>query len=162
MTTQTIMMFQECRRHIKTSYLRTDLIVNSEKFASVPKVTSASSVNLYSFATANSIYISTTTTWLMNTMKTERLSSLALMHSHPGAYEGGPPPPAPSTLAPPERLRGGTHEGGSFNITSACISLPQARHSGLPRGQQCCCPPLGVPDGALPPLENTKLKGNYV
>ena len=36
---------------------------------------------------------------------------------------------------PPERLRGGTHEGGSFNITSACISLPQARHSGVPRGQ---------------------------
>jgi len=67
-------------------------------------------------------------------MKTERLSSLALMHSHPGAYEGGRPPP-PSTLAPPERLRGGTHEGGSFNITSACISLPQARHSGVPRGQ---------------------------
>ena len=48
MTTLTIMMFKECRRHIKTSYLRTDLIVNSEKFASVPKVTSASSVNLYS------------------------------------------------------------------------------------------------------------------
>jgi len=23
-------------------------------------------------------------------------------------------------------------------------------------------PPLGVPGGAMPPLENTKLKGNYV
>jgi len=68
-------------------------------------------------------------------MKTERLSSLALMHSHPGAYEGGPPPPRPLYACPPERLRGGTHEGGSFNITSACISLPQARHSGVPRGQ---------------------------
>ena len=41
-----------------------------------------------------------------------------------GAYEGQP--------RPPQRLRGGTHEGGSFNITSACISLPQARHSGPP------------------------------
>ena len=36
---------------------------------------------------------------------------------------------------PPERHCGGTHEGGSFNITSACISLPQARHSGVPKGQ---------------------------
>ena len=35
---------------------------------------------------------------------------------------------------PPERLRGGTNGGGSFNITSACISLPQARHSDIHRG----------------------------
>ena len=35
-------------------------------------------------------------------MKTERLSSLALMHSHPGVYEGGPRPP-PLRLPP---LRG--------------------------------------------------------
>ena len=38
-----------------------------------------------------------------NTMKTERLSSLALMHSHPGAYEGGGAPLPPSMLALPER-----------------------------------------------------------
>ena len=29
-------------------------------------------------------------------------------------------------------------------------------------GSSAVAPPLGVPDGALPPLENTKLKGNYV
>ena len=47
---------------------------------------------------------------------------------------------------PPERLRGGTHGGGSFNITSACISLPQARHIGVPRGGSSpLAPPLGVP-----------------
>ena len=49
-----------------------------------------------------------------------------------GAYEGGAAPP--STHAPPERLMGGIHGEGSSNITSACISLPQVRHSGLPRG----------------------------
>jgi len=59
--------------------------------------------------------------------------------------------------APPERLKGGTHGGGSFNITSACISLPQARHSGVPRGAVVLLPPLGVPGGA-----NKKLNGNYV
>jgi len=52
---------------------------------------------------------------------------------------------------PPERLKGGTHRGGSFNITSACISLPQARHSGVPRGVVVLLPPLEVPGGALPP-----------
>jgi len=63
------------------------------------------------------------------------------MHSHPGAYEGGQRPPAPLYACPPERLRGGTHEGGSFNITSACISLPQARHSGVPGGSSPVAPP---------------------
>jgi len=29
-------------------------------------------------------------------------------------------------------------------------------------GSSPVAPPLGVPDRALPPLENTKLKGNYV
>ena len=43
---------------------------------------------------------------------------------------------APLYACPPERLRAGTHGGGSFNITSACISLPQVRHSGAPRGGQ--------------------------
>jgi len=73
----------------------------------------------------------------------------------PGAYEGGPRPPPPSTRAHPERLRGGTHGGGSFNITSACISLPQVRHSGVPRGAVVLLPPPGS-------SKNTKLKGNYV
>ena len=45
-------------------------------------------------------------------------------------YEGAAPP---STRAPPEKLKG-THGGGFFNITSACISLPEVRHSGVPRG----------------------------
>ena len=62
---------------------------------------------------------------------------------------GGAAPPCPLYACPP--LRGGTHEGGSFNITSACISLSQARHSGLPRGAVVLLPPLGVPGGALPP-----------
>ena len=56
---------------------------------------------------------------------------------------GGAAPPV--TRAPPERLRGGIHGGGSFNITSACISLPQVRHSGVPRGAVVLLPPLGVP-----------------
>ena len=74
---------------------------------------------------------------------------------------GGAPP---STRAPPrEALRGGTHRVGSFNITSACISLPQGRHSGVPRGGAVVLlPPLEVPRGGPAPLENTKLKGNYV
>jgi len=71
-----------------------------------------------------------------------------------GAYEGGPRPPPPSTHASPERLRGGIHGGGSFNITSACISLPQVRHSGVPRGGSSFAPPGSS--------KNTKLKGNYV
>jgi len=53
-----------------------------------------------------------------------------------GRTRGGAGPPRPPLrVPPPERLRGGTHEGGSFNITSACIYLPQARHSVVPRGQ---------------------------
>ena len=43
------------------------------------------------------------------------------------------------------RARGGIHGGGSFNITSACISLPQVRHSGVSRGAVVLLPPLGVP-----------------
>ena len=74
-----------------------------------------------------------------------------------GVRGGGRAPRPPLHLPPPESLRGGTHEEGSFHITSACISLPQAR-----QGAVVLLPPLGVPDGALPPLENTKLKGNYV
>ena len=58
---------------------------------------------------------------------------------------------------------GGTHGGGSFNITSDCISLPQARHSGVPRcGSSPLDPPGSSRRGPAPPLENTKLKGNYV
>jgi len=68
-----------------------------------------------------------------------------------GRTRGPRPPPPPSTRAPPERLKGGTHGGGSFIITSAYISLPQARHSGVPRGAVVLLPPLGVPGGALPP-----------
>jgi len=49
-----------------------------------------------------------------------------------------------------------------LKITSACIFLPQARHSGVPRGAVVPLPPLGDPGRAVPPLENTKLKGNYV
>jgi len=60
------------------------------------------------------------------------------------------------------RTRGGTHGGGCFNITSACISLPEARHSGVPRGVVVLLPPLRVPGWVLLPLEHTKLKGNYV
>ena len=70
-----------------------------------------------------------------------------------GVRGGGAAPP--STRAPPERLRGGIHGGGSFNITSACISLPQFRHSGVPRGGGSSLAPPGS-------SKNTKLKGNYV
>ena len=59
------------------------------------------------------------------------------------AYEGGPP----STRAPPERLRGGIHGGGSFNITSACISLPQARHSDVPKWVSSPLAPPGSSKG---------------
>ena len=62
-----------------------------------------------------------------------------------GRTRGGPRPPPPSKRAPPERLMGGIHGGGSFNITSACISLPQVRHSGVPRGDSSPLAPLGVP-----------------
>ena len=72
-----------------------------------------------------------------------------LKHVGSRGKRGGAAPP--STRAPPERLRGGTHGGGSFNITSACSSLPQARHSGVPRGAVVLLPPLGVPGGAPPP-----------
>jgi len=60
---------------------------------------------------------------------------------------GRTPPPAPFYACPPERLRGGgIHGGGSFNITSACISLPQVRHSGVPGGgSSSLAPPLEVP-----------------
>ena len=77
------------------------------------------------------------------------------------AYEGGPPLPM---RFPPKRLRGAGAPigGGSLKTTSACISLPQARHSGVPRGAVVLFPPLGDQGRALPPLENTKLKGNYV
>jgi len=61
---------------------------------------------------------------------------------------GGAAPPSPPLP---------THGEALF-----CISLPQARHSAVPRGGSPLAPTLGVPDGALPPLENTKLKGNYV
>ena len=71
-------------------------------------------------------------------------------------------PPPPSTRAPSERLRGGIHGGGSFNIKSACISLPQVRHSGVPRGAVVLLPPPGSSRLGTAPLENTKLKGNYV
>ena len=40
-----------------------------------------------------------------------------------GVRGRGPSPPPPTTCATPE---GGTHGGGSFNITSTYISLPQA------------------------------------
>jgi len=46
-------------------------------------------------------------------------------------------------VPPPERLRGGTHGGGSFNITSNCISLPQVRHRGVPTGVVVLLPPPG-------------------
>ena len=49
----------------------------------------------------------------------------------------------------------GIHGGGSFNITSACISLPQVSHSGVPRGSSSSLAPPGS-------SKNTKLKGNYV
>ena len=76
------------------------------------------------------------------------------------AYErGGRALHAPSTRAPPERLRGGTHGGGSFNITSACISLPQARHSGVPRGAVFLLPPLGSSRrGPAPPPKKYKIR----
>ena len=83
-------------------------------------------------------------------------SFFLLVAVYTGAYEGGGrAPPPPSTRAPPERLRGGIHGGGSFNITSACISLPQVRHSGVPRGASSSLAPPGS-------SKNTKLKGNYV
>ena len=62
------------------------------------------------------------------------------------AYEVPPPP----LRVPPWEAEGGgtgTHEGSSFNITSACISLPQARHSGVPRGAVVLLPPPGSSKG---------------
>ena len=66
-----------------------------------------------------------------------------------GVRGGGQRPPAPLYGCQPERLRGGTHEGGSFNITSACISLPQARHSGVPGGSSPVAPPGSSGKGGL-------------
>ena len=79
------------------------------------------------------------------------ISYLEIGSVYRGVLGGGRASPPPSTCAPPERLRGGTHEGGSFNITSACISLPQARHSGVTRGQYSCCPPWEFQAGHCPP-----------
>jgi len=62
-----------------------------------------------------------------------------------GVRGGAALPRTPLRVPPPERLREGTHGGGSFNITSACISLPQVMHSGVPRGAVVHLPPLGVP-----------------
>ena len=76
-----------------------------------------------------------------------------------GVRGGGPRPPPPSTRAPPERLRGGIHGGGSFNITSACISLPQARHSGVPKGgSRSLAPTREFQVGHCPPPGKYKLK----
>ena len=67
-----------------------------------------------------------------------------LQHRYRGVRGGGVAPPRPPLrLPPPERLRGGIHGGGSFNITSACISLPQVRHSGVPRGGSSPLAPPG-------------------
>ena len=49
-----------------------------------------------------------------------------------GRTRGGRP--RPPLHLPPWEAEGGTNGGGSFNITSACISLPQARHSDIYRG----------------------------
>ena len=68
-----------------------------------------------------------------------------------GVQGGGRPP----LHVPPYEAGGGTQGGGSFNITSACTSLPQVRHSGVPRGGSS---PLAPPWE----FQNTKLKGNYV
>ena len=84
----------------------------------------------------------------------------------PVAHEGGgvPPPQAPPYTCPAWEANVGTHGGGSFNITSACISLPQARHSGIPRGAVVIFLPLRESSGGgrssrggPAPLENTKL-----
>ena len=53
----------------------------------------------------------------------------------------GAAPSAPLYVCPPWEAEGGTNGGGSFNITSACISLPQVRHSGVPRGAVVLFPP---------------------
>jgi len=65
-------------------------------------------------------------------------------------------------VPPLREAEGGTHGGGSFNITSASISLPQDRHSGVPRGGSSPLAPPGSSRRGTAPLENTKLKGNYV
>ena len=67
------------------------------------------------------------------------------------AYEGG--------AHPPWEAEGGTHGGGSFNITSACISLPQARHSGVTKGgSRSLAPTREFQVGHCPPPGKYKLK----
>ena len=68
-----------------------------------------------------------------------------IVHSHQGRTRGGRAPRPPLRVPPPERLRGGIHGGGSFNITSACIFLPQVRHRGVPRGGSS---PLAPPESS--------------
>ena len=53
-----------------------------------------------------------------------RVTRIEKLQCHCSGVRGGGPHPPPYAC-PPERLRGGTHGRGSFNITSACISLPQ-------------------------------------
>ena len=80
------------------------------------------------------------------------LSSLdcGIFHSSPFFIASSPLPPP--LHVPLLRGWGGVPmEGGSFNITSACISLPQARHSGVPRGAE-------VPGRALAPPRKYKIK----
>ena len=71
-----------------------------------------------------------------------RQVSLHFLHSMlSGVREGAAPP-----LYACRPLRGwgegGAHGGGSFNITSTCIFLPQVRYSGVPRwGSSPLAPP---------------------
>ena len=83
----------------------------------------------------------------------ETLRRIQRQRNNTRGVRGGPDPPPPLRVPSPERLR-----GDSFNITSACISLPQARHSLAYLGGCIPVAPLGVPGGALPPPGKLKIK----
>ena len=75
------------------------------------------------------------------------------------AYEGGGRPTQPPSLrVPPWEADWGHPWGSSFNITSACIYLPQVRHSGVQRGAVVLLPPC--PPGKYKIKRKLRLKSN--
>ena len=75
------------------------------------------------------------------------------------AYEGGGRPTQPPSLrVPPWEADWGHPWGSSFNITSACIYLPQVRHSRVQRGAVVLLPPC--PPGKYKIKRKLRLKSN--
>ena len=79
-----------------------------------------------------------------------------------GAYEGGAGPPRPLYACPPERLRGAPMREALLILHLLAFPFLRPGTVGYLGGSSPVAPALGVPGGALPPLANTKLKGNYV